>query len=120
MNKDRVNSLLGDYSNHVKDDFQLTKEHENYKISFVAFPIIKKDGINILGAERSAGKTRCSVDLAYAIAYESPSYLGYSLANYGSVLYVNLELKGSDFKTILEASENHYKKQNLKMNNQKQ
>jgi hypothetical protein len=113
MSKDTVKSLLGDFSNHVKDDFQLSKEHENYKISFVAIPIIKKGGINILGAERSAGKTRCAVDLAYAIAYESQVYLGYLLVNYGSVLYVNLELKGSDFKTYLEASENHYKKLGL-------
>jgi len=113
MYKGKLKSLLGDYSDMIKSDIQLNQEYENYKVSFVVLPLVKKGGINIIGAERSSGKTRLTVHLAYGLIYQSNDFLGYIIKFHGSVLYINLEINEADFKTILRSSEEYYIKRGL-------
>jgi len=83
-------------------------EHKDYKTEFILEPLIKKGGINYLAAERGTGKTRLSVSIAHAVAYGLEKFLGYSIKNNGSVLYINLELTSHDFKTFIDPIKNHF------------
>jgi hypothetical protein len=113
MYKGKIKSLLGDFSDFVKSDSQLSDEYKNHKVSFIVRPLIVKGGVNIMGAERSSGKTRLAVHLAYAHIFESREFIGYELQSSGSVLYLNLEIKEAFFNTILNASENYFTKHNM-------
>lgn len=108
MYKGKIKSLLGDYSDMVKSDSQLNQEYENYKISFVVMPLVKKGGINIMGAERSSGKTRLSIHLAYASIYEAPDFIGYPIEAHGNVLFMNLEIPEADYNTMLTSAKDYY------------
>lgn len=80
----------------------LLEKYANYKLEFIWEPLIFKNGINIFGAERGAGKTRIAICLAYALLYELPEFLGYNIKTFGDVLFLNFEIHEPEFKLFLE------------------
>jgi RecA-family ATPase len=62
----------------------------------------------MIGAERSSGKTRLCIHLAYTIACELDDFLGYKVKNHGNILLLNLELYERDLSCLLKQTEMHF------------
>ena len=89
---------------------KLIDKYIDYKPQFILFPIIFKNGVNILGAERGTGKTRFAISLAYAIAYCMVEFLGYLIQSHGGVLFLNFEIMEPEFKLFIDPIANFYRK----------
>jgi hypothetical protein len=107
--KPEVNSIF----DVTQSSEALRKQYEFFKPEFIISPIIYKNGINIIGAERGTGKTRLMLALACAIAYEQKDFLGYPIQNYGDILFINLEIPEDGFSTFIDPIERFYENQNL-------
>ncbi len=97
-------SILG----HTKRDIDLSQEHKDYTPEFILTGLIKKEGKNILVAERGSGKTRLSLWIAYSIIYECEEVLGYKIKIFGDVLFINLEIAEKDFKAFIDPIINYF------------
>jgi len=98
-------------SDHTKSDIEISSLYADYIPEFIVQGLIKRFGINILAAERGAGKTRFMLWYAYSIIYGCADTLGYPIKIFGDVLFVNLELAEKELKSFFEPIKNYFEKE---------
>jgi hypothetical protein len=65
--------------------------------------LINASSLNFLAGEEGCGKSLLAMNLALSVAVGADSWLSYSIAKYGKVLYLNNEMAFDDFARRLQA-----------------
>ena len=92
----------------IIDSDTLLKINEGYRPEFIWEPLVFKNGVNIMGAERATGKTRSCIALAQCVIRGFDNFLGYPVRHWGDVLYVNMEMSSAEFSIMVRQVEKYY------------
>jgi hypothetical protein len=93
---------------HTKSDIDISNEYADYTPEFIVDGLIRKEGKNIIAAERGTGKTRFLLMIAYAIVFGHDEVLGYKIRSHGDVLLINFEIPEKDYKAFTDPIRRHF------------